>query len=130
MKLCLDTNTYTALARGSRATLKLVREARLVYLTFITVAELRAGFRSGRKVSENERMLQRFLGSDRVNILYADEETTHHYASLYAQLRKQGTPIPTNDLWIGALSLQNNVTLCTLDRHFEHIAQLPRIVPV
>ena len=55
--------------------------------------------------------LQRFLGSPRVSILLPDEQTTHHYAQLYQQLRKKGVAIPTNDLWIAALVVQHNLVL-------------------
>jgi len=57
----------------------------------------------------------------------AHERTTHEYSRLAAQLRKQGTPIPTNDLWIAALALQHGLTLYARDRHFDHLPQLPRL---
>jgi predicted nucleic acid-binding protein len=41
--------------------------------------------------------------------------------------RKQGTPIPTNDLWIAALTLQHDLLLFTRDTHFNHLPQLPVI---
>ena len=50
-------------------------------------------------------MLRRSLLKPDVRILYADEQTAYHYATVYRQLRKQGTPIPTNDMWIAALVL-------------------------
>jgi tRNA(fMet)-specific endonuclease VapC len=40
------------------------------------------------------------------------------------QLKQSGTPIPDNDLWIAALSLEHNVRLITRDRHFECVPQL------
>ena len=48
-------------------------------------------------------------------------------ASVYRQLRKQGTPIPTNDMWLAALVLQHNLALHARDRHFDHLAQLVRV---
>ncbi|MGA3032960.1 MAG: PIN domain-containing protein [Terracidiphilus sp.] len=59
--------------------------------------------------------------------LYADEQTTHHYANVYRQLRKQGTPIPTNDMWIAALVLEHSLVLCARDAHFDALAQLARV---
>jgi len=50
--------------------------------------------------------------------------TTHRYATLYRQLRQQGTPVPTNDLWIAALVTEHGARLCTRDAHFENLAQL------
>ena len=54
-----------------------------------------------------------------------DEQTTFHYGRLYAQLRTQGTPIHTNDLWIAALVVQHRLTLYTRHTHFKHIPQIP-----
>jgi tRNA(fMet)-specific endonuclease VapC len=42
------------------------------------------------------------------------------------QLRRQGTPIPTNHLWIAALAVQHNLALCGRDAHFDNLAQLIR----
>jgi predicted nucleic acid-binding protein len=46
--------------------------------------------------------------------------------AVYAQLRRQGTPIPTNDMWIAALTSQHDLALCTRDRHFDRLPQIPR----
>jgi tRNA(fMet)-specific endonuclease VapC len=90
------------------------------------VAELRAGFSLGKRAAENERVLRRFLLKEGVGVLYADDQTTHHYAAIFRQLRRQGTPIPTNDLWIAALVLQHSLTLHARDRHFDQLPQLVR----
>jgi len=52
---------------------------------------------------------------------------TNRYASLYRQLRRQGTPIPTNDLWIAALVVQHGLALYARDRHFDELPQLDRV---
>ncbi len=49
---------------------------------------------------------------------------TNRYTDLFRQLRRQGTPIPTNDLWIAALVLQHDLVLCARDRHFDHLPQI------
>ena len=127
MRLALDTNRYTDLCRGVADTVRLVSTAEAVFLPFVVVAELRAGFAFGKRSAENERVLRRFLLKQDVAVLYADDQTTHHYAAAYRQLRVQGTPIPTNDLWISALVLQHNLTLHDRDRHFEHLPQIVRV---
>ena len=48
-------------------------------------------------------------------------------AQLLSSLRKQGTPIPTNDMWLAALVLQHNLALHARDKHFEHLPQLVRV---
>jgi tRNA(fMet)-specific endonuclease VapC len=51
-------------------------------------------------------------------------ETAEQYARLFVQLKRAGTPIPDNDLWIAALALEHDLMLITRDRHFQHIPQL------
>ena len=102
----------------------LVEHAEAVFLPFVVVAALRAGFAVGKRGSENERALRRFLTKEDVGMLFADDHTTHHYAAVFRQLRRQGTPIPTNDLWIAALVLQHDLVLCARDRHFNHLPQI------
>lgn len=62
-----------------------------------------------------------------MEIVYADDATTHQYAGLYAELRRKGTLIPTNDIWIAALAIQHGLALFTRDRHFDHVPRLARI---
>jgi tRNA(fMet)-specific endonuclease VapC len=127
MRLALDTNRYTDLCRGDASVVDTVEPADEVWLPFIVLAELRAGFAVGSQGSRNEAILRRFLLKSGVGVLYADEQTTHHYAAVYRQLRKQGTPIPTNDMWIAALVLQHSLVLCARDAHFDALPQLPRV---
>jgi predicted nucleic acid-binding protein len=76
MRVALDTNRYVDFCRGETAALQRVREAERIYLPFVVVAELRAGFSCGSRTRANERILTRFLNSPRVRVLYADEQTT------------------------------------------------------
>ena len=61
-----------------------------------------------------------------VRLLVPDEQTTHHYAAVFRQLRQQGTPIPTNDVWIAALVIQHGLVLSSRDAHFDHLPQILR----
>jgi tRNA(fMet)-specific endonuclease VapC len=127
VRIALDTNRYVDLCKGVEDTVRLVATAESVQLPFVVVAELRAGFALGKRSADNEKVLRRFLLKDGVAVLYADDQTTHHYASAYRQLRVQGTPIPTNDLWIAALVLQHNLRLHDRDTHFDHLPQIVRV---
>jgi len=126
VRVALDTNAYRAAAEGDAKTVRVLSRAEEVRLPFVVLGELRAGFAAGTKGRQNEAKLTEFLNSPRVSITYADEQTTHHYAALFADLRRQGTPIPTNDLWIAALVLQKNLTLHARDRHFDHLPHIVR----
>jgi len=127
MRLVLDTNRYVDLCRGDAEVVAKVVRAEALFLPFVVLGELRAGFRVGARARSNERALQRFLAKPSVDILLATEDTTTHYASLYRQLREQGTPIPTNDLWIAALVSEHRLTLYSRDEHFAHLPQLDRM---
>ena len=127
LRLALDTNRYTDLCRGDRVVVEVVELANEIWLPFIVLGELRAGFAVGTQGPQNEAILRRLLLKPGVAVLYADDQTTHHYANVYRQLRKQGTPIPTNDMWIAALVLQHSLTLCDRDAHFDNLPQLTRV---
>lgn len=127
MKVALDTNRNVDLCKGVVQTVTLLEEAEAVILPFVVLGELRAGFAHGRRQAENEQTLRRFLLTEGVQVVFADDQTTHHYASVFRQLRKQGTPIPTNDMWVAAVVLQHNLALHDRDKHFDRLPQLVRI---
>jgi predicted nucleic acid-binding protein len=127
MKVALDTNRYVDLCRGVAETVNVVEEAEAVLLPFVVLAQLRAGFAYGQRQTDNERVLRRFLLKDGVQTLFPDDQTTHHYASVFRQLRIQGTPIPTNDMWLAALALQHNLVLHARDKHFDALPQIVRV---
>jgi predicted nucleic acid-binding protein len=126
VRLALDTNTYRLVMEGLPEAVGLVRGADRLLLPVPVLAELRVGFLSGTRGRENEAHLLRFLDRPRVEVLACDEATAVRYAELKVQLRKQGTPIPINDVWIAALVLQHQATLYTRDSNFDRLPQLPR----
>ena len=127
MKILIDTNRYSDFAKGEKTAVEIFTTADRIFVPFVVVAELRAGFRSGTISRRNEAVLVRFLANERVEVLYADAQTTHIYAETYALLRRNGTPIPTNDLWIAALAIQHSLPLCSRDAHFEKLPQIARL---
>jgi tRNA(fMet)-specific endonuclease VapC len=127
VKIALDTNRYTDMCRGIESVVETIEQADYIYIPFVVLAELRAGFAVGTRGRENERYLRRFLVKEDVYILYPDEQTIFQYASVFKQLREQGTPIPVHDMWIAALVLQHNLLLCARDRHFDSLPQIGRV---
>ena len=127
LRLVIDTNRYVDFARGDAEVVEHLRAAHRICVPFVVLGELRAGFLCGSKAQRNEANLTRFLAAGRVDVLLADEHTTHHYARLFRQLRIQGTPIPTNDLWTAALTVQHGAHLFARDRHFDVLPQIPRV---
>jgi predicted nucleic acid-binding protein len=62
-----------------------------------------------------------------VPIPFADGQTTHHYAGVFRQIRKQGTSTPTNDMWLASLVVQHNLALRARDEHLDHLQQMARV---
>jgi tRNA(fMet)-specific endonuclease VapC len=127
VRLALDTNAYRLVMEGDAEAVNLARTSERLLLPVPVVAELRFGFLNGTRGRANEAHLVRFLDRPRVAVLACDEETAVRYAELKLQLKRQGTPIPINDVWIAALVLQHHATLFTRDADFERIPQLPRV---
>lgn len=125
MRILIDTNRYRDFCEGIVEALEVIRRAETIFLPFVTLAELRAGFAAGERGVENDRVLTKFLNKPRVRLLFPDENSTRHYAYLYKQLRVQATPVPANDLWIAALAVQHDLFLFTRDEHFAHLPQIP-----
>lgn len=126
MRALLDTNKLADFFRGDAIVSKALERAVEVWVPFIALAEAKAGFLGGRQRTENEAALHAFLQQPGVGTLYADHETTDVYARLFAQLRRAGTPIPANDIWIASLAVQHHLTLLTRDKHFEKVPQVLR----
>ncbi len=126
MNILVDTNCYRDFCDGEQSAVDAIQCARSIAVPFVVLAELRAGFLCGTLARKNEGTLTRFLNSERVHILFANEDTTHHFARVFAQLRLQGTPIPVNDIWIASLAIQHDLLLLSRDTHFDVLPQIAR----
>ena len=126
VRVALDTNRLTDLFQGDAELADRLGECDEVWIPLIVLAEMKAEFLGGSQQYRNETLLQTFLGKPTVGILLPARETAEQYARLFVQLKRAGTPIPDNDLWIAALVLEHDLQLITRDRHFERVPQLLR----
>lgn len=124
MRVCLDTSGYSAFKRGREGAIDLLRRAEEIVLPAIVLGELLAGFRMGSREGINRRELGTFLDSPRVHVAPLGAETAQRYAEIVSYLRGQGTPIPTNDLWIAACAMEWGLRLLTTDAHFGRLPQV------
>ena len=129
MKICLDTCGYSRLALDGAGLLLCVEEAEKVHIPSIVLGELFAGFQLGKHEKENRKCLVDFLDLPGVAVVDIDSSIAERYGGLIKMLRKQGTPIPTNDIWIAAAALETGSRLVTYDSHFDCIPGLPVIAP-
>ncbi|XCN71228.1 MAG: type II toxin-antitoxin system VapC family toxin [Candidatus Electrothrix aestuarii] len=119
--ILIDTNIYSEAMRGNAEVVATLRRVPHIGFSSISVGELLSGFKAGNREEKNRRELSAFLQSPRVMLFTVDEMTADQYSSVHYQLRKQGTPIPTNDIWIAAIALQHGLPIYTLDKHFRKV---------
>jgi tRNA(fMet)-specific endonuclease VapC len=127
LRVHLDTSAYTAFLRNDETAVFVVERAPMLALSPVVIGELKAGFALGSRRRENLQGLARFTSSARVTPVVTDERVTDRYALIYKQLRQDGTPIPTNDLWIAACVASEGEALFALDAHFERVLGLPLV---
>ena len=123
--MILDTNGLSALADGESALEPILRDAAQVAIPVIALGEYRYGISLSRNRAHYEEWLAEYLPAFRV--LDVDERTAVAYSALRTELRKAGTPIPSNDAWIAALCRQHSLPLLSRDRHFDAVRGITRV---
>ena len=124
MTFSLDTSAFSDFNRGDSRLKKWFQTDNDILISQIVIGELRAGFAAGNRREINEQLLQKFLDSPSVRTVSLTDATTKQFAEIYLKLRKAGTPIGTNDMWIAAISLEYDVPLLTTDNDFASIPDL------
>lgn len=126
MRVALDTNRLGDLFRGDIQLANQLETCEEIWIPFVVLGEIKAGFYGGTQQRRNEILLNRLLAKPTVDVLLPTRETAEQYGRIFVQLKRAGTPIPDNDLWIAALIVEHDLVLMTRDRHFERIPQLMR----
>lgn len=121
-KFLMDTNAIIALQRDNDALKKLLSTASDVFVPAIAVGELYYGAYKSRRVEDNRKNVASFIANRFV--LNVDVNTADIYGQVKQILRTKGRPIPENDIWIAALSIQYDLTLITADAHFNEVDNL------
>ena len=120
-RIVIDTNIYVAFKRNVPDVVKVLRRVEYIGINTVVLGELHSGFKGGNKEALNIEELEEFLDTPRVDVIPIDEMTAEFYAQVYWDLKRKGNPIPTNDMWIAASTLQHGLALFTLDTHFNVI---------
>jgi tRNA(fMet)-specific endonuclease VapC len=114
--MILDTNAVSAVLAGDRQLEKVLSRRAVHEIPVIVIGEYRYGLLRSRARKVLEPMLVALI--DNSVVLPVDAETAAAYATVREQLRKSGTPIPENDVWIAALAMQHDLTIVSRDVHF------------
>lgn len=126
MRIMMDTNAYSGFKRGDHEIVETIARADEIMITPLVLGELRAGFRGGSRENANLLELEELLSSSRVSVHVIGEATAIFYSEIYSTLRAEGKPIPTNDLWIAAATMETGSILLSRDVHFDAVAGLIR----
>jgi len=124
MKILLDTSGYVGFKRGTEEVVDSITSAEAVLFSPVVLGELMFGFRNSNRFKENMEDLNKFLEHKVVEIIHIGKTTSDRYSRIALHLKRQGTPIPSNDIWVAAQAIEHGAELITLDKHFENIAGL------
>lgn len=122
--ILIDTNIYIEAMRGTEEIVEKLKIVDTIGISAVSIGELLSGVKLQDKPEKYADQLKEFLDSPRVEFLNLTYTTADFYSEIYVKLRKAGTPIPTNDMWIAATALEHGLFIFTLDKHFDHIAGL------
>ncbi len=127
-RVLIDTSAYSALMGGWTAVADALAESEAVLLSVVVVGELTDGFLGGTRERQNRDGLRRFREKRRTVAVPVTEDTAEWFAVLKQQLRRKGTPIPLNDVWIAATCMEHGAALLSLDSHFRAIDGLRHVL--
>ncbi|MFW5681955.1 MAG: PIN domain-containing protein [Phycisphaeraceae bacterium] len=126
-KILLDTSIAVAILRGRPTALAATLEVQSSLLPIVALGELTYGLRRSGNRRGDDRKLAALL--DRVDVVPITLTTCERYASVRHDLKRQGMPIPENDVWIAATAIEHDLMLATLDHHFQRVGGLRLCVP-
>lgn len=127
-RYCLDTSAYSYFKRGDPQVVELIERADWLGMPIVTIGELWSGFLQGSQRTRNRSELQEFLRSQFVEVLPVDESVAEIYADIVSDLKRKARPLPTNDIWIGAIAARTGAPVLTYDPHFQQMARVGTLV--
>jgi tRNA(fMet)-specific endonuclease VapC len=126
----LDTNHWSYLQRREARVIGHIQslpDAVTLYMPVVAQAELLAGVEL--VVNEPRKQELRTLYAQVItmaaDVLPITSEVAEQFADIFANLRRQGRPIDTNDIWIAAIARVHNLIVVTNDEHFQYVEGLP-----
>jgi len=127
-RLVLDTSAYSHFRGGHAEVLDALARAERVLVPVTVLGELEAAFEWGSRARENRRALEDFLEEPFVDLLPITAAVARQYGRVFTGLRRAGTPIPVNDIWIAASVIDCGGTLLTFDRDFARVSGLNHVL--
>ncbi len=123
-QIVLDTNAYSAFMRGDRSVFSALSNSERVWVPVFVIGELHFGFQGGNRRQENLAELDQFLQKPTVRTWLPTLETAQIYGEVMDNLKRDGNPIPINDVWIASACIETGSRLVTFDQHFRRVPGL------
>lgn len=120
-KILIDTNAYSAFMAGDERVLEVLAEADTTFLSVIVMGELHAGFRGGSRLQANKKDLAGFLKKPTVHVLDVGLETAEVFGQIKDSLKRAGSPVPINDVWLAAQAVETGAVIVSYDEHFKRV---------
>jgi tRNA(fMet)-specific endonuclease VapC len=124
MRTLIDTSAYIAASKGHQDVGNRMQDSTEIFLSPIVLGEILVGLRQSPRRDWEREQLSGFLALPAVGVLEIDEETSVRYAEIHDHLRRSGTPVTSNDLWIAASAMQHGLRLLTTDSDFQKIPHI------
>jgi len=121
----IDTNVLIECFQNNQGISEAISQYDRILICPAVLGEFKAGIdvntRRGKKVKA---LLDEFLDDPAVAIVPCTDETADYYARIFRTLKDNGTPLPTNDMWIAAAALEHGAAVLSSDGHFSHVPML------
>lgn len=121
----IDTNILIECFQHNQSISEAISQYDRILICPAVLGEFKAGIdintRRGKKVKA---LLDEFLDDPAVAIVPCTDETADFYARIFRALKDNGTPLPTNDIWIAAAALEHGAAVLSSDGHFSNVPML------
>jgi predicted nucleic acid-binding protein len=117
----MDTSAYSRMRAGHAELVNILASAEILLLPVTVIGELEGAFELGSRTRANRAALAEFLAESFVRVLPTTPDVAYRYGQVYAQQRRVGRPVPANDMWIAAATIDCGGHLVTFDQDFGRI---------
>ena len=125
MKILLDTNAYVGFKHNPDQVVNMIANAEHIYFSPVVLGELHVWLSQRLQIQRKHGRAEPIHADTRqLNWSRSVSLTADRYSRIASYLKLQGTPIPTNDIWIAAQTMEHGAELITSDKHFENISGL------
>jgi len=107
--MILDTNALSAFADGEPGVRDAIANSPGPYLPVIVLGEYRFGLMQLRDAARRMEWLHGLV--QQWTVLEITIETSMAYAEIRGVLKRNATPIPSNDVWIASLARQHGISI-------------------